>query len=298
MNIFHQLKKLYPSLVFIEDKEADVDYKWFEMDEGQIIGIAADELVETNDQLLAVFLKPYEPQVPMRNDAEEAWYNRIHYGTDEKVSNPVRFIFFQIQQSKFDHQTVVDVFDGLLNKDVPIIWLNNNEGILIESVSLTEEETNFRQLIDILIADASVQIKFFVGTFIESFHDLNEYYDRIVRTGKEVFQYTNEFVIDYFQSFPYLLLRHIDEGEKNELVQSILQDFKDDDDMIHTLQMFLHHNLNVSETAKQLFMHRNSLQYRIDKFVNETGIHVQSFDQAFVVQLAMIANKMIRQDDQ
>lgn len=293
MNIIQQLQNIFPSLVLLENKKDRTDYKWFELVTGEIVGISEDELTEEHQEVLNIFLKKYEPSIPNRNDLEQLWFDRIHFGTSEQAKDPFRFIFFQIQQSKFDHQTVVDVLDALLNKDVPIIWLNNNEGILIETVSITDEETNFRQVVDILVADASVQMKFFLGTFVQSFDYLHKYYETIVQTGKNVFQYTNEQVIDYFQSFPYLLLRHINEDEKNELVQSILQKFKDDEDMLHTLQMFLQHNMNVSETAKKLFMHRNSLQYRIDKFVSETGIRIQKFDQALAVQLAMIANKMI-----
>src|SRR5699024_9179713 len=105
---------------------------------------------------------------------------------------------------------------------------------------------------------------------------------------------TNELVIDYFQSIPYLLLQHVDDAERTGLVASILQRFRSDEEMLQTLETFLQCNMNVSEAAKQLYMHRNSLQYRIDKFVGETNIHIQEFDQAFVVQLAFIANKMKR----
>lgn len=58
--------------------------------------------------------------------------------------------------------------------------------------------------------------------------------------------------------------------------------------MQKTLVNFFQHNLNISETAKNMYMHRNSLQYRIDKFINETGIDIQKFDLAFVVKLALI----------
>jgi hypothetical protein len=55
-----------------------------------------------------------------------------------------------------------------------------------------------------------------------------------------------------------------------------------------TLDVFLEQNLNVSETARRLFLHRNTLIYRLDRLKQETGLDVRQFDDAMRVKLALL----------
>ena len=64
--------------------------------------------------------------------------------------------------------------------------------------------------------------------------------------------------------------------------------------MYATIKVFLENNLNASLTAKKLYIHRNTLQYRIDKFIDKTGIQLKDFYGAFTVFLAcFFLNKKI-----
>lgn len=63
---------------------------------------------------------------------------------------------------------------------------------------------------------------------------------------------------------------------------------------LDTIQCFFDNNLNVSETARQLFIHRNTLMYRIEKVRKFTGLDVRNFDQAIVFKLAMIIHKHVK----
>lgn len=301
MSIQKKLKQLYPSLIELNKQATndlfDEKYSWFSVDDTTIIGIDQAELNEKDRGVLATFLQPFYWKVPTRTPLADRWHKRIFSKTDEEPKEWFRFIYFSIEQNAFDHDMIGNLFNELFSDEMPVIWLSHQDGILIETVAAQGDAMNYHQIIDILIADVSVTIKFFIGNFMHSYIGLENYLETITAQGKEIFSQTNELVIDYFQSIPYLLLQHVGTIEKERLVQSVLQHFAGDEEMLHTLQTFLQYNLNVSETAKQLFMHRNSLQYRIDKFVSETNIHIQSFDQAFVVQLALIANKLKEVND-
>lgn len=66
-----------------------------------------------------------------------------------------------------------------------------------------------------------------------------------------------------------------------------------DDEMLVTVQKFFDNNLNVSETSRQLFVHRNTLVYRIEKLHQSTGLDVRKFDDALTFKIAlMVANYM------
>lgn len=67
-----------------------------------------------------------------------------------------------------------------------------------------------------------------------------------------------------------------------------------DDETIQTLETFFELNCNVSETAKQLYIHRNTLLYRLDKFRQESGLDVRNFNQAVHVKIALQLYKVTK----
>ncbi len=68
-------------------------------------------------------------------------------------------------------------------------------------------------------------------------------------------------------------------------------DILNDRELIKTIQVFLKNNMNMSQTAKELHLHRNSLQYRLDKFSTQTGIDVRVFYQSALTAL-LLAKKI------
>ncbi len=66
-----------------------------------------------------------------------------------------------------------------------------------------------------------------------------------------------------------------------------------DDETIITIQKFFENDLNVSEASRQLFVHRNTLVYRLEKIYKITGLDLRKFDQAIVFKVAMMVNKYL-----
>ncbi|MBR3575943.1 MAG: helix-turn-helix domain-containing protein, partial [Clostridia bacterium] len=67
-----------------------------------------------------------------------------------------------------------------------------------------------------------------------------------------------------------------------------------DQETLLTIQKFFKHNLNVSETARELFVHRNTLVYRLDKIEKITGLDLRQFDQAVTFKVAMMVQKYLQ----
>lgn len=63
---------------------------------------------------------------------------------------------------------------------------------------------------------------------------------------------------------------------------------------LQTLEAFFAENCNVSDTAKRLYIHRNTLLYRLDKFKQETGMDVRDFGHAVLVRLALLLYKVTK----
>jgi carbohydrate diacid regulator len=66
-----------------------------------------------------------------------------------------------------------------------------------------------------------------------------------------------------------------------------------DQETLFTIQKFFENNLNVSETSRKLFVHRNTLVYRLEKIKKLTGLDLREFDDAIVFKVALMVNKYL-----
>ena len=68
-----------------------------------------------------------------------------------------------------------------------------------------------------------------------------------------------------------------------------------DPDLASTAEQFLENNLNVSETSRALFAHRNTLMYRLDKIKRITGLDLKNFSDAVTFRVISILYKLLKQ---
>ena len=70
-----------------------------------------------------------------------------------------------------------------------------------------------------------------------------------------------------------------------------------DHEILSTIDNFFENNLNVSETARQLFVHRNTLVYRIEKLQKSTGLDIRTFEDAMTLKIALMVSAYMRELD-
>lgn len=63
------------------------------------------------------------------------------------------------------------------------------------------------------------------------------------------------------------------------------------EEMVHTIEVFFENNLNLSEAARKLYIHRNTLVYRLEKVQRLTGFDLREFDDAVTFKLMMLLNR-------
>ena len=66
-----------------------------------------------------------------------------------------------------------------------------------------------------------------------------------------------------------------------------------DKETLFTIQKFFENNLNVSETSRKLFVHRNTLVYRLEKIRKLTGLDLRQFDHAIVFRVALMVRQYL-----
>ncbi|MGN0344281.1 MAG: PucR family transcriptional regulator [Lachnospiraceae bacterium] len=93
----------------------------------------------------------------------------------------------------------------------------------------------------------------------------------------------------------YELPRDLCELFLHEVFGEKLPDQDIDEEMQVTIRLFFENNLNISETARQLYLHRNTLVYRLERFEKMTGLDIRRFDDAMTFQIAMMVLAHYRQ---
>ena len=81
----------------------------------------------------------------------------------------------------------------------------------------------------------------------------------------------------------------------HEVFGEKLPDQDIDEEMQVTIRLFFENNLNISETARQLYLHRNTLVYRLERFEKIVGLDIRRFDDAMTFQIAMMVLAHYRQ---
>ncbi|REB10111.1 regulator of polyketide synthase expression [Sporosarcina sp. BI001-red] len=296
--MINQLRKIYPSIIRYEEKNNHLDhsYKWFISHDDEIIGIREDELTVKEQSVLTAFMVPYNVNFPIPTVEEKKWSSIIHSRdlaakSNFKITIPFRFVYFSIKKNEIDPVVFKSAIQELFSRNVPVLWVNGYEGIIIEELSEFEEGTSYEQIIDILMSDLYVKIKFFVGPYRKNEERIMDHYHAVLTAAREVFFNTNRVVITYMDAIPYLLVHQTDDAFCSEMSDTVLQEYKNDEETLKMIEVFLKSNLNLSETSKILHMHRNSLQYRLDRFFENTGIDIRQFHQAMTVYLALLARK-------
>lgn len=296
--MINRLRNIYPSLINYTEGQNQLNrnYKWFVMDDNEIIGIHEAELTAKDSSVLATFLLPYHMHFPVPTAEEQQWSKVIHstessVDPELKLSSPYRFVYFSIKKNEIDPIVFKNAIQELFAKPVPILWANSYEGIIIEEQIVSDERISYEQIIDVLMSDLYIKINFFVGPYRKGLDGVSQHYHSLLTDAKSVFVSSNKRVVTYIEAVPYLLINQTEQNFRSDISKMILQEYRDDEETLKMIETLVQCNLNLSETSKVLHMHRNSLQYRLDRFLEKTGIDVRQFHQAMTVYIALLASK-------
>ena len=107
----------------------------------------------------------------------------------------------------------------------------------------------------------------------------------------------NEKVHSYRKFILIKLLEDIPESKLSEYLSDLTdENFREvfeDEEMLSTAEEFLFCSLNVSETSRNLYMHRNTLLYRLDKIEKATGLNIRSFSDAVSFRVLTIIYRLL-----
>ncbi|WP_067730736.1 PucR family transcriptional regulator [Oceanobacillus damuensis] len=287
------LKKVFSTFLIYDENLPEIpdNYQWFLTETNQIAGICKNELSEKDVAILSAFLTPYNLNIPKPTEQELIWKERIQSSSStEEPNEGFRFVYFHFNKNQIEPAIFKTTIQEFFSRPISILWENEHEGIIIQQKeALSAEQISYVQISDTLMSDLYVKIKFIVGPFLNQFTGLREYHSALVQSAAYAFTYTDKSVITYVDAIPFIFVEHTAADQRKQLGTFVLKEFRNDEDFLQMIRTFIHCNLNISVAAKKLYMHRNSLQYRIDKFQEKTGVDLRQFDQAVTVYLALLA---------
>lgn len=293
--MYHELKKHFPSLHYhtIPPMETDPQYQWFIAENGHVIGIHPSEINEKDSMFLHMFLKPYNQSFPLLTEEEKEWYRWVHGEVERPHSvKTYRFIYFQMPKKQIQPVAFKEAINQLFEKNIIILWESETSGVIVDiRKNEVDEILSLDEIIDVLMSDLYVNIRFFVGPYLKNLEHVQDHYKRIITGATTAFIYSESSVVSYIEAIPFMMVDQMTPDLKSDIQQLILQEFHDDKEFIQMVEVLLRSDLNISVAAKKLYMHRNSLQYRIEKFNKETGLDIRKFHHALTVYLALLTKK-------
>ncbi|MDE6398660.1 MAG: helix-turn-helix domain-containing protein [Clostridiales bacterium] len=138
-----------------------------------------------------------------------------------------------------------------------------------------------------------------VGGTVHSFDDVAVYFQRcflayefgqMLNPNEHIYSYKEYIMIKMLNDIPLESLgKYLD-----TLLDRDSADILDDPELMLTAEEFLKNSLNISETSRSMFMHRNTLIYRIDKIEKATGLNLRHFNDAVAFRLLTVLSKLVK----
>ena len=225
-------------------------------------------------------------------------YNRakkLHIETS--VKRVVYIIETKYEKDTNALETVRSIFAGK-TKDF-ITAVDEKNIILVKEVKPGETyedlEKTANTILDMLNTEAMTKVHVAFGTVVGEIKEVSRSYKEAkmaLEVGK-IFE-TDKYIVNYeklgigrlIYQLPLPLCRMF---IKEVLHGLTMDDF--DDETLATVNKFFENNLNVSETSRQLYIHRNTLVYRLDKLQKMTGLDLRNFDDAIIFKITLMVSK-------
>ena len=204
----------------------------------------------------------------------------------EKDTNALETVRSLFSSKTKDFITAVDEKSIILVKEV-------KPGETYEDMAKTANV-----IVDMLNSEAMTQVHVAFGTFVNEIKEVSRSYKeakmaldvgKIFYSSRNVIAYSKLGIGRLIYQLPIplckMFIKEIFEGRSPD-------DF--DEETLVTINKFFENSLNVSETSRQLYIHRNTLVYRLDKLQKSTGLDLRIFEDAITFKIALMVVKYMK----
>ncbi len=216
------------------------------------------------------------------------------------LENNVRRIVFLIETEIDKEMNTVEIVRNMFpskGKDFVTV-IDERSIILIKELKSKEEKSEVNQIaegiIDTLTSEALRKVSIGIGTVVSDLKNVSSSFKeakmalevgKIFEIEKNVVNYEELGIGRLIYQLPTPLCKMF----VNEVLHGVTID-QFDEETLTTVSKFFENHLNVSETSRQLYIHRNTLVYRLDKLQKLTGLDLRKFEDAIIFKITMMVS--------
>ena len=214
------------------------------------------------------------------------------------IEASARRAVFLIETDREKDSSATELLNGMFSSQVGdyITAVDESNVILIKGLESNEDYIKLDQIantiVDMMNMEAMTNVRVSYGTIVNELKEVSKSYKeakmaldvgKIFYAEKKVTAYNTLGIGRLIYQLPINLCRiFIDEIFGSNVPSEL------DDETLTTINKFFENNLNVSETSRQLYVHRNTLVYRIEKLEASTGLDIRTFEDALTFKIALM----------
>ncbi|MCD8075491.1 MAG: helix-turn-helix domain-containing protein [Lachnospiraceae bacterium] len=214
------------------------------------------------------------------------------------IDAEARRIVYLIETKFEKDSTAKEIVKGLFGNQSKDFVTEVDEKSIILVQELDEKDTyedverTAKMLRDMLNTEAMSNVKIAYGTIVKEIRQVSRSYKeakmaldvgKIFYEEKQIVAYNTLGIGRLIYQLPIPLCQMFMKEVFGEETPDTF-----DEEIITTINKFFENSLNVSETARQLYIHRNTLVYRLEKLEKSTGLDIRVFDDALTFKIAMM----------
>jgi carbohydrate diacid regulator len=221
-----------------------------------------------------------------------------------RLENTVRRVVYLIHTAIDTDMGAVEIVRGIFpdkHKDF-VTAVDENSIILVKELSerdsTTEIERIAKNIVDTLTTENMTKVFVSIGAVVTDLKNVSSSFKearlaqevgKIFEADKQIVNYEHLGIGRLIYQLPLPLCRIF----INEMLQGFsIEDI--DEEMFTTVTKFFENDLNVSETARELYIHRNTLVYRLDKLQKLTRLDLRKFSDAITFKITLMVNKYMQ----
>ena len=225
----------------------------------------------------------------------------LHFPADQNHT------VFLVRQNGNADVGAVDVLQSLFpdRQQDFVISINETDVAVVKAVTAEADQSELMglatQMEEALKSQLFVKTIIGIGGIAEHLRELADSYKeaqvaievgKVFDTEKTIITYENLGIGRLIYQLPTTLCEiFLGEVFKKNSIDSL------DQETLFTINKFFENNLNVSETSRKLFVHRNTLVYRLEKIKKLTGLDLREFDHAIIFKVALMVKKYLASRD-
>ncbi|OIJ11896.1 hypothetical protein BKP35_11405 [Anaerobacillus arseniciselenatis] len=285
-----QLRKLLNHALLKTDDQHKKNVLKYETVNGETIFLNRDHLTRDQINLLNVFLTPIVETARNESDAQKFWKALVN--GDKSLINhaPItapfyQFVHFSINSDIQNNEEFEEAVENFFTTEITVVWNTKRSGFIVLYITEDDIENDNEAMVEAIMSDFFVKMTIFQGNKFSNLEEVISLYPWEENTLTLARNFSpNNSVIKKEKLIPYILANEVSDLTKKMLTETI-SSLREDKELLKTIKVFLECNLNTTLAAKELFMHRNSLQYRIEKFIERSGIDIKQFQQAAALHI-------------